>query len=80
MEETVKEGGEIRLKEGEALPPSPNPSLSFLALGEAKKEALKVASAFSCRAFCVEEAEENQFYSILDSLDQMVQVKLPQLR
>ena len=58
MEETVKEGGEIRLKKGEEVPFPPNPSLSFLALGGAKKEALKVASAFSCRAFCVEEAEE----------------------
>ena len=80
MEETVKEGGEIRLEKGEEVPPSPNPSLSFLALGEAKKEALKVASAFSCRAFCVEEAEEKEgkiFLSSLPGGGEVIRLKKP---
>ena len=80
MEETVKEGGEIRLEEESALLPSPNSSLAFLALGGAKKEALKVASAFSCRAFCVEEGEESKASYFLLSLPgggEVIRLKKP---
>ena len=57
MEEAVKEKGEERPKAWEALPSVPNPSLAFLGLSGTRKEAEKAASAFSCRAFYVEEAE-----------------------
>lgn len=80
MEETVKEGGERRLEEGSALPPAANSSLAFLALGGAKKEALKVASAFSCAAFCVEEGEGREASYFLSSLPgggEVVRMKKP---
>lgn len=53
----MKEGRNAEDAGRPVLPPPANPSLAFLGLGEGGKNAEKAASAFSCRAFCIEEGK-----------------------